>query len=266
MLYAALSSAHRLIACVAISFASACLAAPLGSQKAGLPDGAECEHAEECKSGGCNHNRLCAHSSCDCPGDTCTPGGEVSKDCQQGWLCVYYKSLFNGAASVFGIEGDLNGGTCQVPCVPACPEHYFCTGQFCGADPYWANPVPSVSWSGAAEGTLSGNGQTAQVMLEQGKTVSLTASAVSPVEAALSSFAWTIVDSSGERVMSDGMQVDVTLDSSSFKRAELQVLDADTRAAQISVVYETCLGTGGACGYQGSGCCSACDADRKFCL
>jgi hypothetical protein len=246
--------------------ASACIVAPLDSSPAGLPDGAECERAEDCRSHGCNHNRLCAHSACECPGKTCTQGGEASPDCATGWLCVYYESILHGVGEFFGSEGDLNGGTCRPTCKATCPEHYLCGGDFCEADVYWANPLPSVSWSGGAQGTLSGAGQTTSVKLENGKTVSLSASAESPVDVAIKSYQWTVVSDSGDRQMVEGTSLEVVLDSGSYRRAELSVSDADARTSLLTVIFEGCLGSGAQCGYQGSGCCSECDAAKMFCL
>mgnify|MGYP004163891229 CR=1 FL=1 len=45
-------------------------------------------------------------------------------------------------------------------------------------------------------------------------------------------------------------------------RVELTVLDDRGRAGITHVVFETCSGTGEACGYQGSGCCNT---SRRFC-
>jgi hypothetical protein len=258
---------NRLMSALAPWLIAGCIAAPLDDMKSGLPDGAECVHDQDCHSQGCNYNRLCRHSACDCPGKTCTEGGEASPDCASGWLCVYYKSILHGVGEFFGSEGDLNGGTCQPSCkTSACPEHYLCDGEFCKADDYWANPIPSIRWSGDAEGSLNGSTQTQSVPLEKGKHVTLTASAESPVHVAIAKYAWTIVAESGERTAYEGMTVDISLDSGGFRRAELIVSDADARSAQISVSFEACLGAGESCGYQGSGCCNACDADKKFCL
>jgi hypothetical protein len=246
--------------------ASACIVAPLDSTKTGLPDGAECERKEDCRSHACNHNRLCAHSYCECPGKTCTDGGEASPDCSDGWLCVYYESILHGVGEFFGSDGDPNGGTCRPTCAATCPAHYICGGTFCEPDPDWANPVPSVSWSGDAEGTLSGAGQTTTVKLENGKMVRLSASAESPVDVAIKTYAWTVVGDSGEPQMLEGMGADVVLDSGSYRRAELRVSDADLRSSLVTVTFQVCLGTGAKCGYQGSGCCNECDAAKQFCL
>jgi hypothetical protein len=174
--------------------------------------------------------------------------------------------VLSGVGNFFGVEGDPDGGTCQPTCDPACPEHYHCTGRLCAADPDWADPIPTVSWSGAAEGTLSGAGRTTTVKLERGNTVTLTATAQSPVDVAVTKFAWNIVGDSGERSMLEAMSVDVTLDSDSYRRVELSVGDAEARSAELTVILESCSGPGTACGYQGSGCCNECDAQNKFCL
>jgi hypothetical protein len=247
---------------------AACVVPAAGEGKSGLPDGAECTQASDCRSGGCNRNRLCAHSLCDCPGDTCTSGGEVSKDCQAGWLCVYYKSLTAPVGEFFGIEGDLDGGYCQIPCSASCPKHYLCGSQdLCVADPDWANPIPSLSWTGGVQGELHGSGQFQNVKLEPGLTVTLSASAESPIHENVTNFAWTIVSSAGDSMTLETQSVDVTLaEADAYRRAELVVSDAALRSAQLSVSFEACLGRGKACGYQGSGCCSTCDADGKLCF
>jgi hypothetical protein len=51
----------------------------------------------------------------------------------------------------------------------------------------------------------------------------------------------------------------------SFTRAELTVTDAKMRAGLLYVVFEACSGTGGQCGYQGSGCCNGCDDASNLC-
>lgn len=262
-----MSSAHisRVSVALLAWLAAACIAAPLGSEKSGLADGARCKHDEDCRSHGCNHNLLCAHSACDCPGETCTDGGEASPDCADGWVCVYYKSVLHDVGEFFGSKGDLNGGTCQPTCAATCPEHYICGGQLCKADNDWPNPVPSVSWSGAVEGNLGGSGHMQTVKLEKGKQVTLTASATSPADIAITRYSWTIVTDSGQREPMEAQTVDVVLDGS-YARAELVVGDADGRTGYLQVTFEGCGGSGAQCGYQGSGCCNGCDADKKFCL
>jgi hypothetical protein len=105
------------------------------------------------------------------------------------------------------------------------------------------------------------------VKLEPGLTVTLTASAESPVHESVTNFAWTIVGSAGDSMTLESQSVDVTLaETDAFRRAELVVSDAGLRSAQISVSFEACFGQGKACGYQGSGCCNTCDADAKLCL
>jgi hypothetical protein len=160
-----------------------------------------------------------------------------------------------------------NDGYCQLPCSAGCPDHYACGGQFCEPILGWTDPVPSVTWSGAAEGTLSGKDGSMTVNIEHAKTVSLVASATSPVDSAIKSFDWTLVNGdSGERLMSSGENVDLMIDpGGSYRRAELTVTDAKLRASTMSVVFQSCSGAGEECGYQGSGCCNSCDSATNLC-
>src|SRR5262245_33527193 len=84
---------------------AACVAAPFSEQRKGKPDGSRCDEDEECVSGACgDYSHLCGHSFCDCPGDTCSKGGEPSPDCSAGWTCVYYETIFGDIGEVFDIE------------------------------------------------------------------------------------------------------------------------------------------------------------------
>jgi hypothetical protein len=249
--------------------AEACIVDPLADEKPSkLPDGARCESKEDCKSGGCNRNKLCAHSRCDCPGSTCDAAGERSKDCSDGWLCVYYEGIFEDVGVVFGFDRDLDGGACKPLCEGGCPEHYLCTdGRYCTADPYWADPIPSITWSGDSEGNASGRGQNRETALELGKSVTIQAQASSPIGAEIRDFTWTIVSSSGARTMLENTTIDLTLEMDlSYKRAELTVVDADGRGGDLAISFKGCFGPGTTCGYQGSGCCNECNDERTHCL
>ncbi|HMI91996.1 MAG TPA: hypothetical protein VK509_11560 [Polyangiales bacterium] len=246
-----------------------CIAVPLDGEEDKLRDGAECDENAECHSGSCGlRSKLCAHSMCDCPGDSCDPMGEKSPDCADGWVCAYYEFILGDAAEFFGVERDEDGGYCHPLCEGGCPEHYTCRdGHICTQDPDWADPIATVSWSGGAEGTTSGRSGMATSMLERGASVALSASATSPIDAPIRSYSWTIVESSGMRAPMEGNRIELSLPlESSFMRAELQVLDDVSRSATISVSFDGCSGTGQACGYQGSGCCRSCADATNTCL
>lgn len=248
---------------------SACVVAPFGDGPSGAADGSECDVNDDCKSQICNLMKLCAHSQCDCPGESCSEGGETSHDCAKGWLCVYYDSLLGDIGEFFGQEHDYDAGSCQAPCSAACPAHYTCNagGIWCTADAYWAYPVPSVSWSGGASGKLSGRDQTTSVPLEIGKPVTLDAEASSPLGMSVNDFRWTWSNWNGETQQVEGHTATFMLEETQMSgRVDLQVSDPDSRTGLISVQFQGCFGTGKACGWQGSGCCIACDDNHELCL
>jgi len=248
--------------------AGACVA-PFSDEESGRPDAARCDTAEDCRSGACNHSKLCTHSFCDCPGDTCSAGGEVSRDCNPGWLCVYYESIGGDIGEVFGVERDLNGGSCQAPCSAGCPEHYSCGpgAKYCSMDDFWAYPVPTLRWSGAVTGELSGREKDVQVKVEYGRSVMLDAEASSPVESSIVAYEWTLTSGSQPELKVEGRSATFMLEEiDQYGRAALHVRDSDDRSGAISVGFTGCQGTGKACGYQGSGCCTGCDAAGKSCL
>jgi hypothetical protein len=227
-------------------------------------DGDYCESDEDCSTGHCNHNRLCSHSACDCPGDTCDPNGEEAPSCRPGWICVGYDSIFEPVGEFFGAEPDLDDGYCQIPCSVGCPEHYVCTGQLCAADPYWLTPRATISWSGAAEGETSVDHT---LRIERGLELTLTASATSPVKLPIESYAWTLVYQRGERVESTAQSVEVVAgEPDGVIRAELAVTDADAHTRLLDLQFDACSGSGAQCGYQGSGCCVDCDDETNTCL
>jgi hypothetical protein len=124
-----------------------------------------------------------------------------------------------------------------------------------------------VNWSGAASGTLSGRDQTTIVPLEIGKPVTLDAMAVSPIGMPIEKFEWTWSNWNGDRLNMEGHSATFMLQENEMSgRADLQVSDPDLRTGQISVQFQGCFGTGTACGWQGSGCCAACDDQKEFCL
>jgi hypothetical protein len=230
-----------------------------------VADGEHCTDGKQCKSGNCTRDELCAATACDCPGDSCAANGEHSGDCEAAALCVTSTNVVEDIGQFFSGEQD-NDGYCELPCDAGCPEHFACGGQFCVSILGWADPVPSATWSGAAIGSVSGQGAQMNVPLERGKLVTLTASATSPANASISSFAWSLVNESGSQTPSTGESVDVTIPpGGSFTRAELTVTDAKMRAGLLYVIFEACSGAGEQCGYQGSGCCNGCDDASNLC-
>jgi hypothetical protein len=254
------------VAAAALQLAPACLMAPALDEDAMRADGTQCASDDECRTGVCTSAHLCSHSSCNCPGEGCAPEGEPAAACADGWVCVYYESVFESVGEVFDIEHDMDGGLCQPLCEAGCPEHYTCRGRFCAPDADWVLPVPTVRWTGAADGTLSGHNQTTELQVEAGRPVVLTASATSPIAAEITSYQWTVTAGSGERVDMEGTRVELSAEPGSYRRAELSVVDAEVHAALITVTLTACSGAGEACGYQGSGCCSGCDSATHTCL
>jgi hypothetical protein len=230
-----------------------------------LADGARCDEAKQCQSGVCTRDALCAPSVCDCPGDSCPAQGAHSADCGSEWVCVASTNLIEGVGEFFGAGND-NDGYCQLPCSAGCLDHYLCSGDFCVPEVGWADPVPSVTWSGAAEGALTGKGAETTVEIEREKAVALSASASSPSGSKIESFSWNLVDDSGIPTMSSGAMVDLTIDAEhTFRRAELTVSDAKMSASLLYVIFQACSGNGEPCGFEGSGCCKACDTATNLC-
>ena len=230
-----------------------------------VADGQHCNEGAECKSGGCSRDELCTATPCDCPGDSCSANGEHSADCESAALCVASTSIVEDIGQFFSGERD-NDGYCQLPCDAGCPEHFSCGGAFCVPVLGWADPIPSASWSGALEGSLTGQGAEQTVALERGKLVTLTGSATSPANAKITSFSWNVVSESGIQVPVTGETVDVTIDpAGTYRRAELTVTDAKMRAGLLYVIFDGCSGAGEECGYQGSGCCNGCDDASNLC-
>lgn len=226
-------------------------------------DGEVCAGDSDCSSGICTSYHLCAHSRCNCPGSSCSPGGEVVDVCKEGWLCSDAASIFDGVEEFFGGTPAKDQGYCHLPCSTTCPEHYYCNGTTCVPNRDWVDPVATLSWSGAITGSASHD---EKVQLEAGKTVAVTASATSPWDIPLEPFAWTIARSTGERVESTGPGVEFTLEDESYVRVELIARDTEFNSASLHVVFESCLGQGTQCGYEGSGCCNGCNRDANVCL
>lgn len=207
----------------------------------GLRDGAVCKVDADCKSKTCGRDRLCGHSLCDCPGDSCDAMGEASKDCSKGWVCAYYESIIGDVGEVFGVEHDYDSGYCQPLCSAGCPEHYLCAdGHFCRADDHWNYPTATVSWTGDAVGMAHGGNayMSNDATLAAGKSVLLHASATSPIDAPITGYSWTIVDGSGNSTMAEGPDLTLTQSDASFVRADLLVTDDESRGATVSVAFK----------------------------
>jgi hypothetical protein len=232
----------------------------------GLDDGAVCTTNEECASALCTSSQLCAHSFCQCRGDACASAGDPSPDCNEDWVCTDNESIFDGFREFFGGDPPENRGYCHAPCALGCPEHYTCAGQFCTPDRDWAAPVPTIEWTGAASGRITGRSAQETVSVEENQTVTLTASAKSPTDADIQSLTWTLVTGSGERVESSEATVEMKVEAGSYQRAQLTILDDRARASVAYVVFEACGGPGKTCGYQGSGCCNGCDGETNSCM
>lgn len=226
-------------------------------------DGEVCASDADCSSGNCTSYHLCAHSRCNCPGSTCTPGGEVADTCKEGWLCSDEESILDGVEEFFGGTPAKDQGYCHLPCTATCPEHYYCNGTSCVPDRNWIKPVVTVSWSGAVSGSATHD---ETVDLAVGSSVRVTASATSPHDVPLEPFAWTIARSTGQREDSVGPDVEFTLTDESYVRVELTVRDAGFNSSHMSVVFDSCQPPGAECGYGGSGCCNDCDRDANVCL
>jgi hypothetical protein len=230
----------------------------------GLADGAFCTADDECGSGRCTTYQLCAHSTCDCPGDACAETGDRSPDCHEDWVCTDNK-FFDRFREFFGGDPRDDRGYCQAPCTPACPEHYVCNGQFCLPDSNWTAPVATISWSGAVSGSVTGRNASESLAVEEGQTLMLSASATSPLDAKIETYRWILHTAQGT-VESDQQAVEIAIEAGSFQRAELTVLDEKSRNGSASVIFEPCGGAGKTCGYQGSGCCNGCDDATDTCI
>jgi hypothetical protein len=232
----------------------------------GKGDGQRCREDDECASGFCTTEELCAHSACDCPGNTCGSSGKVTEPCADHWVCTDADSIFDGVEEFFGGHARKDKGYCQPLCQPDCPEHYYCAGMFCVPQVGWANPVPSIVWDGAADGMSNNTSAMENVDFAEGKSVHLEASAMSPTDVPISTFSWQRVTSRGEYDTVEGPALDLMLDPDlSFVRAELTVTDERSRSSFLTVTFNACLGAGETCGYGGGGCCNGCDRTLDQC-
>jgi len=235
--------------------------------KSGAADGAECQTDEDCKSRGCLYSKLCAPSFCNCPSDDCPAGGQASNDCGDNAVCVYYEDIFESVGEVFNVEHDMNGGYCRPLCEKGCPEHFICSsdGRFCEADPYWAYPNPTITWSGPVSGTSSGNAQMISAQVEYDVPITLMGSGSSPLGQELT-LEWTINASQMETKSIGGSAQIVVESGLNTARAELHAIDADGRSGIATVIFEGCFSPGDPCGYEGSGCCNGCDREANTCM
>jgi hypothetical protein len=231
-------------------------------------DGEVCSTEDDCSTGVCTSGNLCSHSRCECPSGNCAAGGEQTDDCLDGWVCVGYDSILDPVKEFFGGTPKPDDGYCQPSCAAGCPDHYVCSDEFCTPDVSWAYPVPTISWTGAATGELSGRDQSMTVVVEGGSTISLTGSAESPSGAAIVSLDWTTVSEAGDYASFAGTMIETTVPTGagSYHHVELDVADDQHRGGHITVTFEACLGPGSTCGYAGSGCCGSCDAGTNSCL
>jgi hypothetical protein len=244
--------------------ASACLVLEPEPEPAN-DDGDYCATDADCANGRCNENHLCAHTACDCPGETCDPAGEAARQCREGWLCVGYDSILDPVGEFFGAEPDEDDGYCQAPCSIGCPEHYICRGTLCAADPYWHHPAVSVAWSGGAEGSTGAASHT--IRIERGLSLAFVASATSPIDAEIESYTWTLIHSRGEQTEHTGPSLELRVDEpDGVVRVELVARDGEWNSDRLDIQFDTCSGTGQTCGYQGSGCCVDCDDATDTCL
>jgi hypothetical protein len=236
-----------------------------GEEAEGRADGALCGGPEDCKSERCTTAQLCAHSPCRCSGDACGPNGKESSACSEGWVCTDASNYFDDVREFFGGEAPKDRGYCQPTCEAGCPEHYTCSGgTFCKPNTDWANPVPTIRWTGASEGDTSDSNMK-RVELEFKGSVTLRASASSPTGASITRYHWSWSSSraSGE---SEEQELELPLDpETNYLRAQLIVSDERSRSGLTDVVFESCFGSGTTCGYEGSGCCSGCDRETDRC-
>jgi hypothetical protein len=78
---------------------------------------------------------------------------------------------------------------------------------------------------------------------------------------------WTTVSEAGDYETHEGTSVNVVVPEGAggYRRVELMASDAEHRSAMITVIFESCLGPGAMCGFQGSGCCDGCDDATDTC-
>jgi hypothetical protein len=209
-----------------------------------LTDGEVCTANDDCETGVCTSASLCSHSRCECPSGNCPTSGETSPDCRDGWVCVRYDSLFDPLKEFFGGTPNPSDGYCQPSCDAGCPEHYLCEGELCTPDAAWAAPEPTIAWSGAASGELTGRDQMMTVIVEEGSTITLTGSAVSPMDATIVSLTWTTVSGAGDYMSFEDATIETTvpLGAGSYRRVEFDAVDDRARSSRVTVIFEACSG------------------------
>jgi hypothetical protein len=195
-------------------------------------------------------------------------GGEESQDCRDGWVCVRYDSIFDPLKEFFGGTPNPSDGYCQPSCAAGCPEHYVCDGELCSADQLWTIPAPTIAWSGAVVGELTGHEQMTTVVVEGGSTIILSGSATPTSGATVVGLSWTTTSSIGDYLYFDGATIETTvpLGAGDFRRVEFDATDDRGRVGHISVIFEACAGAGETCGYAGSGCCNGCADATNTCM
>ena len=231
-------------------------------------DGDFCTEDDDCSTGVCTTYGLCSHTHCTCPGDACAEDGTTVDACRDGWVCVDKDSIFDPVTEFFGGEASERRGLCQAPCDEGCPEHYSCDleGVFCRPDTAWADPVPTLRWTGAATGEISGAGAMMEVVVEGGSRIVLEGSATSPADAPIEALTWTVVSPGASEEQLDGDEIEVVVPpASGYSRVELMATDDRQRRSVVTVVFDACLGAGETCGYGGAGCCEECEAVSNTC-
>ncbi|KIG13313.1 hypothetical protein DB30_00361 [Enhygromyxa salina] len=237
-----------------------------------LTDGEVCDADKDCTTEVCTSYGLCSHSRCDCPSGDCAESGEVTSDCLDGWRCVSHDSIFapvvDPIKEFFGASTDDSDGFCQPTCEAGCPDRYLCgdSGEFCVPDSDWIYPVPTVTWTGDATGEFSGRDQSTTVVVEEGSTISLTGTGSSPQGHPITGYSWTTVSGAADYMDFEGQTIETTVASGDYRRVEFTVVDDASRSGKVTVIFESCRGTGTMCGYEGSGCCSSCDDANNTCL
>lgn len=203
-----------------------------GDLDPGLPDGARCTEDDQCGSQRCEVEGFDEESGemiSFCHGRACRSDG----DCADGWRC----HTFNYEATFLGILND--GSTeryCVAPC-DACPDEFSCTGEWCRYDPTWGTPVVTVD-------------EVPQAAI--GDTITLHATAVSPIDVAITDYVWTFLDGSQAMGATVEHVLAETDDASAYGfhvfQVALTVSDADGHSAATMIEVPRCSGAGGPCG------------------
>lgn len=190
-------------------------------------DGEPCERGDQCRSKRCVAG-ICGGSSCGCGGafwDPCSHSGEVSDDCEPGWLCAGQP------------QTAYKTGVCGIPCSHGCPAGWGCGGRFCTPPP---PPQPTVSAGGPYETPV-------------GEPVTLTATASSP-NGAIVSYEWSV----GTGTPLKGQTVTHTFTEAAIYTIGVYVVDEAGEDAEGTAQVTVCLPQGAACysgGAGGDNCC-----------